>query len=255
MFDLYTERSPAVFKAAIMLEECELEYRIKYISVSHGQQHSPEFKKLSPNEKIPVLVDFDPVDGAQPVPVFESGAILVYLAEKTGRFLRADFRSRTETMQWLFWQSSGLSPMSGQIVHFTRYAPEHTQEYGTLRYKTEVLRLYGVLNERLQDREFMCGDYSIADIGTFPWILMYDRFDFDLAEFPNVKRWFESVRERPAVKRAYTRAHAEMGPPPEPSAEMLKSLFGKNAPMLHHPSANFEPKEAIDARPRQARSN
>ncbi len=245
MFDLYMERSPTVFKAAIMLEECALEYRIKYTSVSHGHQHAADFKKISPNEKIPVLVDFNPADGGESLPVFESGAILIYLAEKTGKFLSKDFRTRLETLQWTFWQSCGLSPMSGQIIHFTRYAPEAMQEYGSLRYKTEVLRIYGVLNARLQDRAFMCGDYSIADIGTFPWILMHDRFDFDLAEYPNVNRWYQTIRERPAVKQAYTRGYAEMGTPPDPSMDLLKSLFGKNAPLLRVPGGNFKPKAPL----------
>jgi len=244
MFDLYMERSPAVYKAAIMLEECGLEYRAQHVSVSRGQQHDPAFRALSPNGKIPVLVDHSPADGGPALVVFESGAILAYLAEKTGRFLPKDMRARTEVMQWNFWQSSGLSPMSGQAIHFTRYAPEETRAYGGLRYKNEVLRIYGVLEGRLQGREFICGEYTIADIGTYPWVLMHDRFNFDLGEFPAVQRWYKSITERPAVQRAYARPQKELEPAPAPSKELMQSLFGKTADLLPVPSANFAPKKA-----------
>jgi GST-like protein len=145
-------------------------------------------------------------------------------------------------MQWVFWQSSGLSPMSGQAIHFTRYAPDETRPYGALRYKNEVLRIYGVLEQRLQGRDFICDDYTIADIGTYPWVLMYDRFDFDLTQFPNVHRWYSAIFARPAVERAYARAKTELEPNPPPSAELMKSLFPTTAQMLKPPPANFTPK-------------
>jgi GST-like protein len=243
MFDLYAERSPAVYKVAVMLEECALDYRIEPVSVSLGQQHAPAFKALSPNGKVPVLVDHAPLDQGAPVTLFESGAILLYLSDKVGRFLPAEPRSRAEVMQWHFWQSSGLSPMSGQAIHFTRYAPESVKEYGSVRYKNEVLRLYGVLNQRLEGRDFICGDYSLADIGTYPWVVVHDRFDFDLDVYPALARWYASVSARPTVRRAYDRLSTDMPPTPAPSPELLQSLFGESAPLMRVPAQNFVPKK------------
>ena len=205
MIDLYVEMSPAIFKAAMMLEECGLAYNPIYNSISEGRQHTPEFRALNPNGKMPVIVDHAPADGGPPQVVFDSGAILVYLAEKTGKLLAAESRRRSETFQWLFWQASGLSPFSGQAIHFIRYAPDETKPYGQLRYLGEVRRHWGVLDVHLAGRDWIAGDYSIADIGTYPWVNMYDRYGYTLADFPNVERWWKAVGERPAVKRAYER--------------------------------------------------
>jgi GST-like protein len=231
MFDLYVEQSPAIFKAAIMLEECGLEHRCIHVPVSEGKQHSPEFRKLSPNSKIPVLVDHEPTDGGAPLVVFESGAILVYLAEKTGRFLATEPRRRSEILQWLFWQTSGLSPMSGQAIHFIRYAPEHTREYGQLRYFGEVRRLFGVLDTHLEGRDFIAGDYSIADMGTYGWVNMYDRYKWTLDEWPNVKRWWGSIAGRPAVKKAYETVAAARSPSASTVAtdDFNRNMFGEAA--------------------------
>jgi GST-like protein len=239
MFDLYAERSPAVYKAAIMLEECALRYRLEHVSVSSGAQHHSAFRALSPNGKIPVLVDHEPTDGGQPHIVFESGAILLYLADKVGAYLPVDARQRSDVMEWHFWQSSGLSPMSGQAIHFTRYAPESAREYGSFRYKNEVLRLYAVLDKQLRGREYICQAYSIADIGTFPWVVLHDRFDFDLKAYPDLSRWYTALSRRPAIERAYSRMKKELPSTPEPSRELLESLFGPTASLMAPPAKNF----------------
>jgi GST-like protein len=230
MIDLYVEMSPAIFKAAMMMEECGLAFNPIYNSISEGKQHTPEFRALNPNGKMPVIVDHEPADGGAPMVVFESGAILVYLAEKTGRLLSSEMRRRSETLQWLFWQSSGLSPFSGQAIHFIRYAPDEAKPYGQLRYLGEVRRHWDVLNTHLQGREWIAGDYSIADIGTYGWVNMYDRYNYTLADFPNVERWWKSIAERPAVKQAYERvlacrpAAASVTPD-----EFNRNLFGEVA--------------------------
>jgi GST-like protein len=239
MFTLYAERSPAVYKVAIMLEECGLSYRLEHTSVSRGAQHEPEFRALSPNGKIPVLVDDEPADDAQPVVVFESGAILLYLADRFRAYLPTEARAKSEVMQWHFWQSTGLSPMSGQAIHFTRYAPDTAKVYGSARYKNEVLRLYGVLDQRLQGRDYICDAYSIADIGTFPWIVLHDRFDFDLTIYPDLNRWFTAISRRSAVERAYSRMKIDLPAAPDPSRELLESLFGTTASLMTPPVKNF----------------
>jgi len=229
MFDLYVEKSPAIFKAAIMLEECGLTYKCIHNPISEGAQHTPEFRALSPNGKMPVLVDYEPADGGAPLVVFESGAILVYLAEKVGRFLTTELRRRTEALQWLFWQSSGLSPLAGQAIHFIRYAPDEAKPYGQLRYLGEVRRHYGVLDKHLEGREFIAGDYSIADIGTYGWVNMYDRYNYTLADWPNVERWWRSIAQRPAVVRAYEQVDAARRVSSVNPEEFNKNLFGEAA--------------------------
>jgi GST-like protein len=223
MFDLYVEKSPAILKAAMMLEECGLEYRCIHAGISEGKQHSPEFRALNPNGKAPVLIDHEPADGGEPLVVFESGAILVYLAEKTGRLLSAEPRRRAEAMQWLFWQSSGLSPLAGQAIHFIRYAPQEARPYGQLRYLGEVRRHYGVLDTHLQGRAFVAGDFSIADIGCFGWVNLYDRYGYTLSDWPNLERWWRSVAERPAVVRAYARVEAVRS-----DAQVTPEMFNRN---------------------------
>jgi GST-like protein len=230
MIDLYVEQSPAVYKAAIMLEACGFDYRCFHVSVSGGGQHDPAFRAISPNGKVPAIVDHDPVGGGEPLAVFDSGAILVYLAEKAGRFLATEPRARYETLQWLFWQSSGLSPMSGQAVHFIRYAPDVARPYGRLRYLGEMRRNWRVLDGRLAGRDFIAGDYSIADMGTFPWVNMYDRYRLTLDEVPEVKRWHATMASRPEVRRAYDSVAAARTATSEVSTEEFRrNLFGEAA--------------------------
>jgi GST-like protein len=197
MIDLYTAATPNGQKIHIMLEECGLDYTEHWISLGKGEQFDPEFLKVSPNNKIPAIVDHDG-PGGEPISVFESGAILVYLAEKTGRFLPTEARARTEVMEWLFWQMGGFGPMLGQAHHFNKYAPERI-EYAMQRYTREAGRLYGVLDRRLETCEFVAGDYSIADMAIFPWCRLHKRQGQEIGDFPNVVRWFEQIAARPAV--------------------------------------------------------
>lgn len=202
MIDFYYWTTPNGHKVTIFLEEAEIPYTVKPINIGAGEQFASEFLKISPNNRIPAIVDLAPVDGGAPICLFESGAILQYLAEKTGQFLPIDLRQRTEVMQWLFWQMGGLGPMLGQNHHFTQYAPEKIP-YAINRYVKETERLYGVLNERLSDREFVAGEYSIADMAAYPWIVPHERQQQNLDDFPHIKRWFTTIQARPAVQRAY----------------------------------------------------
>jgi GST-like protein len=202
MIDLYYWTTPTGHKITIFLEEAGLPYSIKPVNIAAGEQFRPEFLAISPNNRIPAIVDREPADGKGPLSIFESGAILQYLAEKTAKFLPADLRGRTDTMQWLFWQVGGLGPMAGQNGHFANYAPEKIP-YAIDRYVKETERLYGVLDERLADREFIAGAYSIADMAAYPWIVPYERHGQNLNEFSNLKRWFETIQRRVAVQRAY----------------------------------------------------
>jgi GSH-dependent disulfide-bond oxidoreductase len=202
MIDLYYWTTPNGHKISIFLEEAGLPYSIKPVNISTGEQFAPEFLKIAPNNRIPAIVDNEPADGKGPLSVFESGAILQYLGEKTGKFLPADARGRSEVMQWLFWQMGGLGPMAGQNGHFNNYAPEKIP-YAIDRYVKETERLYGVLDERLDGREFIASDYSIADMASYPWIVPHERHGQNLDEFPNLKRWFMAIGQRPAVQRAY----------------------------------------------------
>jgi GST-like protein len=202
MIDLYYWTTPNGHKITIFLEETGIPYTIKPINIGKGEQFSPDFLAISPNNRIPAIVDHKPADGGRPLSLFESGAILQYLAEKTGKFLPADLPTRTETMQWLFWQMGNLGPMLGQNHHFRNYAAEKIP-YAINRYLKETERLYGILDERLADREFVAGDYTIADMACYPWIVLYERQGQNLNDFPNIKRWFETIQRREAVQRAY----------------------------------------------------
>lgn len=221
MIDLYYWTTPNGHKITIFLEEVGLTYKIKPVDINVGDQFRPEFLEISPNNRIPAIVDQAPADGGAPISIFESGAILQYLAEKTGHFLPTDLRDRTETMQWLFWQMGGLGPMAGQNHHFRLFAPEKI-DYAIKRYVDETARLYGVMDTRLADREYLAGAYSIADMACFPWIVPHQRQGQDLTEFPNLKRWFDVVRARPAVVRAYQRA-GTVNPTPQVT-DMLKII-------------------------------
>ena len=202
MIDLHYWPTPNGHKITMFLEETGLPYQIVPVDIGRGAQFEPDFLKIAPNNRMPAIVDHEPAGGGDPVSVFESGAILVYLAEKTGQFLPGDLRARVEVLQWLFWQMGGLGPMLGQNHHFKVYAPEPLQ-YAIDRYVNETTRLYNVLNRRLADREFMAGDYSIADMASYPWIVPHERQGQKMEDFPHLQRWFEAIRARPATVRAY----------------------------------------------------
>ena len=197
--DLYYWPTPNGWKISIMLEECGLPYTVHSVNIGKGDQFKPEFLAISPNNKMPAIVDPNGPDG-RPISVFESGAILQYLGRKTGRFYPADERSRVEVDQWLFWQMAGLGPMAGQTHHFRIYAPEKIT-YAIDRYTNETNRLYGVLDNRLADREFLAGDYSIADMAAFPWAKLWERQGQDISGFKNMQRWLQANAARPAVQR------------------------------------------------------
>jgi GST-like protein len=229
MIDLHYWTTPNGHKITIFLEETGLAHRIIPVNIGKGEQFARDFLAISPNNRIPAIVDHAPADGGKPVSLFESGAILLYLAEKTGRFIPADLRGRAEVTQWLFWQMGNLGPMAGQNNHFSNYATDKLP-YAIARYRNEVNRLYGVLNRRLSDRSFVAGDYSIADMAIYPWIVPYERQGQKLEDFPHLKRWFETIRARPAVARAYEKAKA-INPNPAGirTAEERAILFGQTA--------------------------
>ena len=197
--ELHYWPTPNGWKITIMLEECGLPYRVVPVNIGKGDQFAPEFLRISPNNKMPALVDPDG-PGGSPISIFESGAILQYLGRKTGKFYPADERRRVEVEEWLFWQVGGFGPMLGQVHHFRNYAPEQIP-YAIDRYVNEAHRLYGVLNQRLKDRDFICGDYSIADMATVGWAKLWDKQGQDLKEFPEVARWLDTMLARPAVAR------------------------------------------------------
>ncbi len=208
MIDLYYWTTPNGHKVTMFLEEAEIPYRIVPINIGKGDQFQPEFLQIAPNNRIPAIVDTEPAGGGDPISVFESGAILLYLAEKTGKCIPSDLRGRVETLQWLFWQMGGLGPMAGQNHHFNIYAPEKIP-YAINRYVNETGRLYGVLNKRLSDRPFIAGElYTIADMASYPWIVPYKAQGQNLEDFPHLKRWFESILSRPSTVRAYAQAEA-----------------------------------------------
>ena len=226
MIDLHYWPTPNGHKITIFLEEAGLPYKIHEVDIGKGDQFKPEFLKIAPNNRMPAIVDHAPKDRGAPISIFESGAILQYLAEKTGRFLSTDIRAKTETMQWLFWQMGGLGPMAGQNGHFNVYAPEKIP-YAMERYTRETARLYGVLDRRLADREFVAGDYSIADMASYPWIVPYENHKQKLEDFPHVKRWFDTIKMRPAVVKAYAAAGPSYDKPL--TDEERKVLFGHDA--------------------------
>ncbi len=202
MIALYYWPTPNGHKITIFLEEAGVQYRISPVNIGEGEQFRPEFLAISPNNRMPAIVDDAPRDGGEPLSVFESGAILLYLAEKTGKFLPEDTRGRVRVLKWLFWQVGGLGPMAGQNHHFGRYAPQKIP-YAIDRYVNETNRLYGVLDRRLAREPFLAGEYSIADMAAYPWIVPHEAQGQNLRDFPNVERWFEAIAARPAVQRAY----------------------------------------------------
>jgi GST-like protein len=227
MIDVYYWTTPNGHKITIFAEEAGIPYKIIPVNIGAGDQFQPDFLKIAPNNRMPAIMDHAPADGGAAISVFESGAILQYLAEKTGKFLPADIRGRSEVMQWLYWQMAGLGPMAGQNHHFVQYAPEHIP-YAVERYVKETNRLYGVLNKRLADREFVAETYSIADMAIYPWIVPYERQGQKLENFPHLKRWFETIQARPAVQRAYQVAQ-EINERPVVSDASRAILFGQTA--------------------------
>ena len=230
MIDLHYWPTPNGHKITMFLEEAKLPYKIHPVNIGKGEQFQPAFLKIAPNNRMPAIVDHKPADGGKPVPVFESGAILVYLAEKTGRFMPKDVRGKMLTLEWLFWQMGGLGPMAGQNHHFAIYAPEKLP-YAIERYVKETNRLYGVLNRQLEGRAFISGDYSIADMASYPWIVPYERQGQNLSDFPNLKRWFEAIKARPATVAAYAAGKPWVTPQPPGGMtdEAKKVLFGQTA--------------------------
>ncbi len=200
--ELYYWPTPNGHKITIFLEEAGLDYQIFPINIQAGDQFKPDFLKIAPNNRMPAIIDRAPTDGGAPISIFESGAILQYLAEKTGKFIPTDLRQRKTVMEWLFWQVGGLGPMAGQNHHFVQYAPEKIP-YAIERYVKETARLYGVLERQLTDRDYLAGDYSIADMACYPWIVPHAKQQQNLADFPHLHRWFDLLHERAAVKRAY----------------------------------------------------
>jgi len=227
MIDLYYWTTPNGHKITIYLEEAGLPYRIVPVNISKGEQFTAEFLKISPNNRMPAIVDHEPAGQKAAISVFESGAILLYLAEKTGKFIAKNLPGRVETLQWLFWQMGGLGPMAGQNHHFSQYAPEKIP-YAIDRYVRETARLYAVLNKRLADREFVAGDYSIADMAAYPWVVPHTRQGQKLEDFPNLKRWFDVIRARSAVQLAYAKAEA-VNTAPTVSEASKNLLFGQSA--------------------------
>ncbi|MCA6220272.1 GSH-dependent disulfide bond oxidoreductase [Photorhabdus antumapuensis] len=206
MIDLYYAPTPNGHKITLFLEEAGLPYNIHRIDISAGDQFKPEFLAISPNNKIPAIVDQQPIDGGKPIAIFESGAILTYLAEKTGKLLSKDMRERVQSLQWLFWQVGGFGPMLGQNHHFNHFAPEKVP-YAINRYQEETKRLYQVLNTQLEKIPYLGGqEYSIADISTYPWVRAYERQNIDLSDYPAVKKWFDTISQRPATQIAYSKA-------------------------------------------------
>ncbi len=229
MIDLHYWTTPNGHKVTIFLEEAGLQYKIIPVNIGKGEQFKPDFLTVSPNNRIPAIVDHAPADGGKPISVFESGAILLYLADKTGKFIAKDLRGRTATLEWLFWQMGNLGPMSGQNNHFSNYATDKIA-YAMDRYRNEVNRLYGVLNRRLADHQYLAGDYSIADMASYPWVTIWERQHQNIEDFPNVKRWLAAIKARPAVVKAY-----EWTPKINPGQGGIRTpeeraiLFGQNA--------------------------
>ncbi|MBS9439243.1 GSH-dependent disulfide bond oxidoreductase [Photorhabdus noenieputensis] len=206
MIDLYYAPTPNGHKITLFLEEAGIPYNIHRIDIGTGDQFKPEFLAISPNNKIPAIVDQQPIDGDKPIAIFESGAILTYLAEKTGKLLSKDMRERIQSLQWLFWQVGGFGPMLGQNHHFSHFAPEKVP-YAINRYQEETKRLYQVLNTQLEKTPYLGGqEYSIADISTYPWVRAYERQNIDLNDYPAVKKWFDAISQRPATEIAYSKA-------------------------------------------------
>ena len=230
MIDLYYAPTPNGWKITIMLEECSLPYRIIPVNLGKGDQFKPEFLAISPNNRMPVIVDDDGPKGEK-ISVFESGAILLYLGEKTGKFLPSLQIDRIKVLEWLFWQVGGLGPMAGQVSHFVNYAPNFPGDhsYSEKRYKNEYDRLLGVMDNILSKREYLAGDYSVADMASFPWVTAYKRYEVDLNKFKEVRRWFDTMKNRPAVRKGMDVGKDERTFAQKPTKESLKMMFQQDS--------------------------
>ncbi len=235
--DLYYWPTPNGWKVSIMLEECGLPYDLKPVNIGAGEQFKPSFLKISPNNRMPAIVDPDG-PGGKPISVFESGAILQYLGRKTGKFYPKAERARVAVDEWLFWQMGGLGPMAGQAHHFRQYAPMILQgkkdakvrtQYGAKRYTDEVNRLYGVMNKQLRGKDYLCGSYSIADMAAWPWVVPYKRQGQKLEDFPNLKKWFERMQARPGVQRGFELGRDLRNQSLQDQKAARKTLFGQRA--------------------------
>lgn len=227
MIDLYYWTTPNGHKVSIFLEEAGLEYRVIPVHIGKGEQFEPEFLKIAPNNRIPAIVDQAPADGGEPIALFESGAILEYLADKSGLFLPRETRARFSVLQWLYWQMGGVGPMAGQNHHFVRYAPE-PMPYAIERYVRETARLYGVLDRQLAEHEYVAGDYSIADMAIYPWATLWQAQQQKIEDFPHMAAWLERIAARPAVQRAYALvAQVNEDPKALLTAEARRLLFGQ----------------------------
>ena len=230
MIDLYYAPTPNGWKITIMLEECSLPYRIIPVNLGQGDQFKPEFLAISPNNRMPAIVDDDGPQGER-ISVFESGAILLYLGEKAGKFLPTHTAERIKVLEWLFWQVGGLGPMAGQVSHFVNYAPNFPGDhsYSEKSYKNEYDRLLGVMNNILSEREYLAGDYSVADMASFPWVTAYKRYEVDLNKFKEVRRWFDTMKNRPAVRKGMDVGKDERTFSQKPTKESLKMMFQQDS--------------------------
>ena len=230
MIDLYYAPTPNGWKITIMLEEAQMDYKVIPVNLGAGDQFKPEFLKISPNNRMPAIVDSDG-PGGEEISVFESGAILMYLGEKSGKFFPQSDKERIKVLEWLFWQIGGLGPMAGQVSHFVNYAPNFPGDhsYSEKRYKNEYDRLLGVMDMVLEEREFLAGDYSIADMASFPWVTAYKRYEVDLDSFKNVRRWFDAIKSRPAVRKGMDVGKENRNFGKGISKESLKTMFGQDS--------------------------
>ena len=230
MIDLYYAPTPNGWKISIMLEECGMDYKVVFVNLGSGDQFKPDFLKISPNNRMPVIVDHENIVNGEPISVFESGAILMYLAEKAGNFPQTS-PERERVLEWLFWQVGGLGPMAGQVSHFVNYAPNFPGDhsYSEKRYKDEYDRLLGVMNRVLAEREYLAGEYSIADMASFPWVTAYKRYEVDLDSFANVRRWFDAIKSRPAVRKGIEVGKEVRNFGKGISKESLKTMFNQDA--------------------------
>jgi len=230
MIDLYYAPTPNGWKITIMLEECELPYKVIPMNLGKGDQFESHFLEISPNNRMPAIIDHQgPKEGK--LSVFESGAILIYLAEKSGKFLSKEPLKRIKVLEWLFWQVGGLGPMAGQVSHFVNYAPNFPGDhsYSEIRYKNEYDRLLGVMNNILEEREFLAGEYSIADMASFPWVTAYKRYEVNLDKFKNLRRWFDYLKERPAVRRGMNVGKESRTFGQKPNKKSLEMMFQQNS--------------------------
>ena len=230
MIDLYYAPTPNGWKISIMLEEAQMDYKVIPVNLGAGDQFKPKFLKISPNNRMPAIVDSDG-PGGEEISVFESGAILMYLGEKSGKFFPQSDKERIKVLEWLFWQIGGLGPMAGQVSHFVNYAPNFPGDhsYSEKRYKNEYDRLLGVMDMVLEEREFLAGDYSIADMASFPWVTAYKRYEVDLDSFKNVRRWFDAIKSRPAVRKGMDVGKENRNFGKGISKESLKTMFGQDS--------------------------